>query len=133
MTTKNNTGLLIIRVIIGLSMLIYGVTKVINGIDFIKALLTNISLPAFFGYGVFLGELIAPFLIIIGYRARIASLFFAFNCLIAILLTQTSDIFKLNQYGGWAIELLAIYMFVAIGIFFTGAGQYALSNKNKWD
>ena len=133
MTVQNNTGLFIIRTIIGFSMLIYGITKVINGIDFIKGLLTNIGLPAFLGYAVFLGELVAPLLIIIGFRTRLASLIFAFNCLTAILLTQTSDIFKLNPNGGWAVELLAIYMFVTIGFFFTGGGKYALSTKNKWD
>jgi putative oxidoreductase len=133
MEKKQDVGLLMIRVIIALPMLIYGLSKLNNGIDFIKSLLQDNGLPTFFSYGVYVGEIIAPILIIAGYRTRLAALLFAFNCLTAILLTQTSLVFKLNQNGGWAIELLAIYMVVSFGLYFTGAGKIAVSNKALLD
>jgi putative oxidoreductase len=72
-------------------------------------------------------------MLIIGFRARLAGLIFAANCFTATVLAQTANIFKLNEFGGWALELLAIYMLIGISFFFTGAGKYAVSTGSKWD
>ncbi|NNF18604.1 MAG: DoxX family protein [Flavobacteriaceae bacterium] len=126
MKTNNDFGLLLIRLVIGFTMLIYGIGKLFYGLGFIKELLELNGLPGFFAYGVYLGEIIAPLLIIAGYRIRLASLVLAFNMLVALLLTQTEFIFALNENGGWAVELLAIYIIVSIGLFFTGGGNIVL-------
>lgn len=69
----------------------------------------------------------APIFIIIGFKEQVASLFVAFTMLVAILTTHANEIFMLNQFGGWAIELQAFYLFGALAVFFTGAGKYAIS------
>lgn len=127
MEKKNDLGLLIIRIIIAFPMFIYGINKAINGVEFIESMLISKGLPGFVAYGVYVGELIAPIFIIIGYQTRMASAIFSFNCLTAILLANTSAIFALNNYGGWALELLAIYMFVSLGLIFTGPGKYSIT------
>lgn len=128
-----DSGLLITRIAIGFPMSVYGISKLIHGVGFIEDLMTMHGLPSFFAYGVFAGEIIAPVLLMIGFRARLAGLIFAANCFTAAMLAQTSNIFKLNEFGGWALELLVIYMFVSLSFFFTGAGKYAVSTQNKWD
>lgn len=133
MNTKLNTGLLILRVSIAFTMLIYGITKLIYGNAFITDLIHQYGLPSFLAYGVFIGEIIAPMLIIIGFRTKLAGLVFAINCLVAILLVQLPNSLKLNEYGGWAIGLIFIYMMFGIALMFSGAGKYAISTKNKWD
>ncbi|TJY35982.1 DoxX family protein [Pontimicrobium aquaticum] len=133
MNTKQHIGLFILRVSIALTMLVYGITKLIFGIDFITGLLNQYGLPSFIAYGVFIGEILAPILIIIGYRTKLVGLVFAINCFVAILMVQLPNLFKLNESGGWAIGLIFIYMMFGIALFFTGAGKYALSTKNKWD
>lgn len=133
MKKQNDIGLLMIRLIIAAPMFLYGIGKVISGVDFIKDMLAEYGLPSFIAYGVYAGEIVAPLLIIAGFRTRLAGLVFAFNCLTIILLSQMNNILRLNDYGGWAIELLAIYMIVSAALFFTGAGKYAISTKNKWD
>jgi len=133
MEKKIHLGVLIVRVAIGLPMLIYGISKVIYGIDFISQLLADKGLPPVLSYGVYIGEVVAPLMLILGYRTRIAAVLFAINCLTALLLTQTSSILKLNDYGGWAVELLAIYMLVALGLAFTGSGRFSLSTVSRWD
>lgn len=132
---KKNThiSLLIFRVSIAFTMLVYGITKLIHGITFIQNTLTEKGLPEFLGYGVFIGEILAPILIMIGYRTRLAGLVFAFNCLVAALLVQTEQIFKLNDYGGLAIGLLFIYIASGIALYYSGAGKLAVSTQNKWD
>lgn len=133
MYKKQHIGLLILRVSIALTMLVYGITKLIFGIDFITGLLDQYGLPSFIGYGVFIGEILAPILIIIGYRTKLVGLVFAINCFVAIVMVQLPNLLKLNESGGWAIGPIFIYMMFGIALFFTGAGMYALSTKNKWD
>ena len=133
MTDKNtNVGLLILRITLGLLMLLHGIAK-FKGVSFIENMLSENGLPAFLAYGVYITEIVAPILIIIGYRTRIAALVFAFGALVAMLLVHASDIFTLTKHGAWGVELLGLYMFGAIVLYFTGAGEYAVSTKNKWD
>lgn len=131
---KKNTdlGLLILRLALGILMLLHGIGK-LNGLGFIQNVLTEKGLPSFFAYGVWIGELVAPLAILIGFRTRIAAAIFAFNCLTAALLVHANDIFALNQHGGWGVELLGLYFFGALALLFTGGGKYAVSKHNRWD
>ncbi|WP_121966807.1 DoxX family protein [Myroides sp. N17-2] len=133
MNKNQDVGLLVMRIGIGFPMLLYGLGKLFNGISFIQGILVDRGLPAFFGYGVYVGEVIAPILLLIGYRTRLASLVFAINCITAMLLVQSADVFSLNDNGGWKVELLGIYALVAVGLFFTGAGRLAISSNHQWD
>jgi putative oxidoreductase len=133
MNKKQHIGLLLLRVSIAFTMLIYGITKLLFGNDFITSLLNQYGLPIFLSYGVFIGEIIAPILIIIGFRTKLTGLIFAINCLVAILMVQLPNLLKLNEFGGWAIGLIFIYMMFGIAMFFIGGGKYALSTNNKWD
>jgi len=133
MEKRIDIGLLLLRVAIGFPMLIYGISKLIRGIEFIKELLVAAGLPSFIAYGVYVGEIIAPLALLVGFRVRFAGLLFGFNCLTALLLTQTDAIFRLNAYGGWAIELLVIYLLVSLALFFTGGGKFSISSSNYWD
>ena len=128
---SNDTGILIIRLVVGLLLLPHGISKLINGIDWLGESLANVGLPAFIKYGVFIGEIIAPLLLVIGYRTRIAALIVAFNMFITIFLAKRDQLFVIR--GGWAIELNALFLFGALALFFTGGGKYCVSSKNKWD
>ena len=130
---NKDTGLLIHRVSISLLILFHGIANMSSNYSFIKTLLSGIGLPEFMAYLVFIGEIVAPLLIIVGYRMRLASLILAFNMLIAILMAHSSDIFSLNQFGGWGIELQGLYLFGAVSLLFLGAGKYAISSNSTWD
>jgi len=128
---SNDTGILIIRLTVGLLLLPHGISKLINGFDWLSGSLTNVGLPAIIRYGVFIGEIVAPLLLVIGYRARIASLIVAFNMLMTIFLAKRDQLFVIR--GGWAIELNALFLLGALALFFTGGGKYCISTKSKWD
>ena len=129
-TIEKNTdlGILIFRILVAGFLIFHGMGNLLSGYAFIKSMMVQSGLPEFMSYGAFIGEIIAPILIIIGYRARLSALFIALTMLIAILTTHAGEIFTLNQFGGWAIELQAFYLFGAIAIFFTGSGKYALND-----
>lgn len=130
---QQNTGLLILRLSIGGLMLFHGIHKLIHGVDGLVSMFSNMGLPGFVAYGAYLGELIAPIFIILGYRAKLASLFVAATMLVAAMTAHADDILKIGSHGEWALELIGLYLFGAFSIFFLGAGKFAVSSSNKWD
>ncbi len=132
-TQNKNIGLLIQRISIGLLILLHGIANLTSDYSFIKSLLKGFGVPEFIAYSVFVGEIIAPILLILGWRTKMASLLLFFNMLTAIIMAHSADIFTLNQFGGWGIELQGLYLFGALQLVLLGAGDYAVSTTSKWD
>ena len=126
-------GLLILRLSVGILMLLHGLAKFGGALTFIESMLIEKGIPGFLAYGVLVGEIIAPVAIIVGFRTRIAAFIFVINCLVAMLLAHSNEIFSMSEHGGWALELLGLYMFGALALVFTGGGTYAVSKTNTWD
>lgn len=126
-------GLLILRLSVGVLMLLHGFGKLNGGLTFIQGMVIDKGLPGFIAYGAIIGEIVAPLALIIGFRSRLAAIVLAFNCLVAVLMVHSGDVFTLTQTGGWAIELLGLYFFGSIAIFFAGAGRFAVSHQHNWD
>lgn len=126
-------GLLIIRLSVGGLMLLHGISKLIHGVGFIEQVVIDAGLPTFIAYGVYIGEVLVPLLIISGFGTRAAAAVLAFNCIVAALLVHSQDLFTLNDQGGWTVELLGLFFFGALALVFTGGGKYAISNKYIWD
>jgi putative oxidoreductase len=53
--------------------------------------------------------LVAPLLILAGVLTRLASLAVAGTMVMAVFLALESQVFALNQFGGWAVELNAFF------------------------
>lgn len=121
-------GKLIIRLTLGGLMLFHGIAKLFHGIGFIEGQLASHGIPAFFAYGVFIGELLAPLMVILGYQTRIGALLITFNMLVAIALVHTHELMALGGNGGWALELQGFFLFTAIALVFLGPGRYKLKN-----
>lgn len=129
----DDMGKLIVRLSIGLLVLLHGIDKIMNGPGGIGSMIAGVGLPEFLAYGVYVGEVLAPLMVIAGFRARAGGLLIAVTLFVAILLAHRGDIFAMNGYGGWAIELQALYLFGGLAIYFLGAGKYAVSKSDKWD
>ena len=128
-----NTGLLILRLAVGGLMLFHGIAKLLNGVEGISNMLVGKGMPGFFAYGVYAGEVIAPILLMIGFRTRIAALILVINMLVIFLIAHPGDIFALPERGAWDLELAGLYLFGSLALFFTGGGKFAVSSSNKWD
>ena len=124
---NSDLGKLILRIACGGILLFHGVFKVTHGIPDVMELTAKAGLPPFLAYGTYLGEFIAPILILIGYQTRIAGLIVALNMLLSILIAHSDIMFSVNDYGGWMIETNMLYMLSALALAFTGAGKYSLS------
>lgn len=128
-------GKLILRLAVAVLLGLHGLAKLKSGIGWMAGMLGQYGIPAFVGYGVFLGEIVAPILLILGILTRPAALVVAFNMLMAILLARRADIFKIDPRGGGSsIELELLFLLGALAIFFLGAGRYSLARRpGRWD
>lgn len=128
MLDNADLGKLIIRLTLGGLMLFHGISKLLNGIGFIEGQLVSHGIPAFFAYGVYIGEIIAPLMVILGYQTRIGALIIVFNMLVAIALVHSHQLLTLGGNGGWALELQGFFLFTALALIFLGPGKYKLKN-----
>jgi len=119
-------GLLILRVAVGGLMLLHGIHKAIHGVGFMKGMFASKGFPEFIAYGVYLGEIIAPVLLIFGIFSRTSALLIAGTMAVAIYMAHSGDIFSLTKNGGSAIELQLLFLLGSLTIVFTGGGKFSL-------
>jgi putative oxidoreductase len=126
MTNSEDTGKLILRVSLGVMILLHGIAKIMGGVDGIVGMVGKVGLPAAFGYLVYVGEVLAPLLLIVGLWTRLAALVVAINMVVAIVLVHMGDLFTLTKQGGWALELQGMFLFTAIAVALLGAGRFSV-------
>jgi putative oxidoreductase len=134
-TTFDDWGKLLLRLTVGGLLLFHGIFKAQNGIAWMAGPLSAVGLPMFVAYGVFIGEIVAPILAIIGKYTRLAGLIIAFDLLMAIVLVLRERMFTVNpQSGGLAPELELLFLVGGLAIALLGSGRYALSGgRGRWD
>ena len=128
MLDNADLGKLIVRLTLGGLLLFHGIAKVFHGVGGIEQMLVSHGIPALFAYGVFVGELIAPLMVILGYHTRIGALLIVFNMLVAITVAHGSQLASLSGTGGWALELQGFFLFIAFALVFLGPGRYKLKS-----
>lgn len=125
----NDVGKLILRLALGICVLLHGIAKLTGGVSGISGMLSGAGLPGVLAYGVYVGEVIAPLLIILGLYSRIGAWIVVINMIFAIALAHMGELFSLNSSGGWAIELQIMFLFSAVAIALIGPGRFALNAK----
>jgi putative oxidoreductase len=127
-----DAGLLVLRLGLAGILLFHGIYKVMNGVAWMAGPLGNVGLPSFIAYGVYVGEILAPVLLILGLWTRVAALVIAFNMVMAIFLARSGDVAKINPMGGgWAIELEALLIVAALTLALAGGGRYSIGGGRR--
>lgn len=125
-----DAGLLVLRLGLAAILLFHGIFKVTHGVAWIAGPLGRFGLPAFFAYGTYIAEIVAPVLLIAGLWTRLAALVIAFNMAMAILLARSDDVAKINPMGGgWAIELEVILLVAAVALALAGGGRFGVTGR----
>ncbi|HEY9572045.1 MAG TPA: DoxX family protein [Pusillimonas sp.] len=133
-TTLDDLGKLVLRLTIGVLILFHGVAKLLNGIGPIEAMIVARGMPAFFAWAVYIGEVIAPLLLIFGFYTRLGGLLITLNMLVAIVLAHASHVFQLTGSGGLRLELQCLFLFGSLAVALLGAGRYSISGKGgSWN
>jgi putative oxidoreductase len=123
----DDAGKLVLRVTLAALLLFHGASKLSSGIGFVGTMLANAGLPAFLGYLVYVGEIVAPLMILFGVATRGAAAVVAINMVVAVLLVHMGELFTLSATGGWALELQGMFLFTAIAVVLLGAGRYSVA------
>ena len=130
----DDAGKLILRVTLGVLILFHGVSKIIHGAGFITSVVAKTGLPPALGYLVYVGEVVAPLMLVIGIGTRLAALVVATNMVVAFALVHVPQIFTIDKTGGWALELQGMYLAAALAVALLGAGRYSLrGTAGRWN
>ncbi|NOR56842.1 MAG: DoxX family membrane protein [Sulfurovum sp.] len=119
-------GKLLLRVMLGGMMLFHGIDKALHGITFIEGLVKVQGLPEVLAYGVYVGEILAPIFVILGWKSRIWAGVIVLNMAMAIYMTQMKVFFTVGAHGAWALEVPMFYLLSALVITLIGSGKYAI-------
>src|SRR6476620_9493848 len=91
--STDDTGKLVLRATLPILLLFHGVSKLIGGVGFISGMLAKAGLPPAIGYLVYVGEVVAPLLILLGIWTRAAALVVVINMIVALLLVHAAQFF----------------------------------------
>jgi putative oxidoreductase len=131
--TMQDVGKLILRLTVGGLLLLHGIGKILQSemaMGFIQGALQKQGLPPQLAYGVYVGEVLGPVLVIAGFASRLGGLMIFVNMVMAIFLVQMGNVGVLNQGHGWAVEVEALFALGGLAIVFLGSGRLAVSRGN---
>lgn len=132
--SQTDLGKLILRVSLGFLILLHGISKLSGGVGFISGMLEKSGAPPALAYLVYVGEVIAPLLMIVGIWTRAAALVVVVNMVVAVALVHGGELMAMGKTGGYALELQAMYLFGALAVAFLGAGRYSLGGvQGRWN
>jgi len=132
--TLDNYGKLVLRVLVGALLLVHGIAKVRSGVDWLDGMLSSAGLPVFIKYGAYVGEVVAPLLVILGVYARIGGALIVVQMLFALGLAHNLpvELFTVNR-GSWALETQAFFLFGGLSIALFGSGRLGLNIGKCWN
>lgn len=129
---KPDLAKLLLRITLGGLLFFHGWHKVLAGTGAIQGMLEAQGVPGFIGYGVLIGEVVAPILLVLGILCRLSALSIFFTMIAAWLLVGTGKTFTLTPVGAWGIEDLVYYAMAALTVMLLGCGRYSVMSNPEW-
>lgn len=126
---NDDLGKLVLRLTLGILILLHGIAKLRYGVSGIEGMIRDHGLPGFLAYGVFVGEVIAPLMVILGLYSRIGGMIIAINMVVAIALAHSSQLFGIGKQGGWELELQGFYLFTGLALALLGPGKFSINRR----
>ena len=129
----DDVGKLVLRFTVSFLLIFHGIGKLEHGIAWMHGPLSAAHLPFFIGYAVYVGEVIAPILIFVGFLTRPAALVVIIDIIMAIVLVAYHRLFALTRGGSYALEREAFFLLLGIVLFFQGPGRYSVTRgRDPW-
>lgn len=134
MARAEDSGKLVLRLAVGILILLHGIAKLRHGLGDVATSLARFHIPAPVGYLVYVGEVLAPLLMIVGLWTRPAALLVAATMAVALVLGHTHEIFAVTNHGGLLLEVQWMFLLGAIAVALLGAGRLGLGGeKGRWN
>ncbi|OPA79939.1 hypothetical protein BFG04_00540 [Campylobacter pinnipediorum subsp. pinnipediorum] len=124
-------ALLFVRLGLAFTIIFHGIAKASHGIAKIQDQLINMLgfpelIGTYFAYLVYLGEIVAPIMLILGVFSRLAAVF-TLGTTLFIFIVKHSVLFGLDaRTGGLILAEAYFYLTSSLAIIFAGSGKYAL-------
>jgi putative oxidoreductase len=134
LSKHRDAGLLLLRILIGLSFLAHGLPKLTSGPDFWIKLGKSMQFvgigayPALWGFMASLSEAFGGFLLLIGFCFRPACLFLLITMTVAVTMhfnTTPGDLFEKWQVASHAIELGSLFL----SLLLIGPGKFSVDRE----
>ncbi|MBT2696044.1 DoxX family protein [Bacillus sp. ISL-40] len=125
---KSEVGTLILRLFLGVSFFIHGVSKFQNGIENTIGWFDSLGIPGFMGYIVAIIELVGGLLLTIGFGTRYIAALFVFIMIGAIWKVKLAAGFMGNGQGA-GFELDLAFAVMAVYIFLNSNSALSLDSK----
>ena len=114
-------GILFARLGLGICLFMHGFAKILHGVGGVKSILTKAGLPEIVAYGSYVGEVVAPIMIILGIFSRIAALLVIGTSLtIMYAYHGLGNLLELTNVGGFKAEILYLYIALSLCVIFNG-------------
>jgi putative oxidoreductase len=127
MSTRIETGLLILRVVLGITFLIHGINKFQMGIGNVVGWFESMGLPGFIAYATAIIELVGGAALIIGLGTRVVSVLFAIIMVGAIVKVKAAAGFLGNpQMPGYELDLVLLAVSASLAV--TGSRLLAVDS-----
>lgn len=120
---------LVLRVVLGALILLHGIAKLRGGLDGIERMVEAQGLPGMLAYGVLVGEIVGPVMLLLGWHARIGALLVLVNMLFAVVLVHMGQLGDLDASGGWALELQGMFIAAALAVALLGPGRFSANQR----
>jgi putative oxidoreductase len=128
-SNRDDIGKLLLRVAVGLLILLHGIAKVRHGLGDVADAMARAHLPQAVGYLVYVGEVLAPLLMILGLWTRVAALVVVANMVVALLLGHPHELFAMTTHGGLLLEVQWLMLAGALSVALLGPGRYSLRDR----
>ncbi|AQW86473.1 DoxX family protein [Campylobacter pinnipediorum subsp. caledonicus] len=123
-------AMLFIRLGLAGTIILHGIAKIIHGISKIQGSLVGLGFPEFiangFAYFVYVGEILAPIMLILGIFSRLAGVFILGTSLFIFLVKGVAILGLDAHTGGLVYAEAYFYLITSLAIIFAGSGKYAL-------
>ncbi len=129
MSWPDALGKLILRLTLAAMLLFHGFAKITGGVAFIERLLQGVGLPGWMAYGVYVAEILAPLLLIVGWYSRVAAAIVAVEFGFILWLVRGKDFLVIHRGGGWGLELEALYLAIVLALLLIGPGRFAINRR----
>ena len=112
------------RLALGGIIFFHGFHKISHGVANQAQLLSSNGIPGSFIYFVYLSEVVAPILIVLGILTRISNLTIIATMIVVFYVLPFPV--GLDQHGAMNIESQLFFLLLPITLFFTGPGRYRI-------
>ena len=126
---NEDLGKLVLRLTLGILILFHGIARLKGGVADMMPMVQGIGLPPWFAYGVYIGEIIGPVMVILGLFTRTGAFLIFANMVFAVVLVHLPELMTMGKQGGYALELQAIYMFTALALMLMSPGRFAVTRR----